>query len=279
MKVRKMAAALAAISMLAAFSAQAVAAADTVTISAEKVTAEAGAEFTLKVELGDVPAAGISVCEFALEYDASLVTITGVAPGAIAENGVDSVENFDEATSFAADFSTEGLVTISYSTAQSDAAYCISESGVYAIITGTVAADAAAGASTPVSVVPVNRETKQGSGVMIDEISMGYIDADGAATKYTASVTDGSVTVSGEGTSEETGEKPTAPDGVLYGDVDDDGDVDIVDVIVLNKYLLLGESITPAGETNADVDLNGQVNATDSLNILKAVVKIITLPV
>ena len=82
MRVRKIAAAMAAVSMLAAFSAQAAfAAGDSVNVTAEKVNAEAGAEFTLAVKLDGVPSTGINAAEFALTYDASALTITGVAPG------------------------------------------------------------------------------------------------------------------------------------------------------------------------------------------------------
>ncbi len=66
---------------------------------------------------------------------------------------------------------------------------------------------------------------------------------------------------------------------VIYGDVDYDGDVDIMDVILLNRNLMIGADIKPKGLVNADVDLNDEVDAVDSLNILKAVVKLITLPV
>ena len=85
MKVRKIVAGLAAVSMMAAFSAQAVLAAETVTISADKVAAEVGATFTMNVELSGVPAAGLSVCEFAVTYDNALVEITGVKVGAVAD--------------------------------------------------------------------------------------------------------------------------------------------------------------------------------------------------
>lgn len=62
---------------------------------------------------------------------------------------------------------------------------------------------------------------------------------------------------------------------IYYGDIDDNDSVDIVDVIVLNKNLLTGYAVNDYGQTAADVDHNGIVNATDSLNILKYVVGII----
>ena len=69
------------------------------------------------------------------------------------------------------------------------------------------------------------------------------------------------------------------PTGVVYGDCDVDGDVDIMDVIAINKSLLGSLSLSAQGKTNADVDRNTAIDTTDALNILKAVVKLVTLPV
>ena len=65
----------------------------------------------------------------------------------------------------------------------------------------------------------------------------------------------------------------------LYGDVDCSKKVDIVDVITLNKNLMVGEELKPQGKLNADVDNSGKIDETDALNILKAVVEMVTLPV
>ena len=65
----------------------------------------------------------------------------------------------------------------------------------------------------------------------------------------------------------------------LYGDVDVSGKVDIVDVITLNKNLMVGEELKPQGKINADVDNSGKIDETDALNILKAVVEMVTLPI
>ena len=67
----------------------------------------------------------------------------------------------------------------------------------------------------------------------------------------------------------------------LYGDVDCNGQVDILDVIALNKNIMVGDPLTPQGKVNADVDGSDPTapNEMDSLNILKAVVELITLPV
>ena len=69
-------------------------------------------------------------------------------------------------------------------------------------------------------------------------------------------------------------------DDVKYGDVNCDGQVDIMDVIRMNKFLLGNIELDEKGKKNADVDCNGVQNSEDSLNILKFVVENIkTLPV
>ncbi|MBQ9111066.1 MAG: glycoside hydrolase family 9 protein [Oscillospiraceae bacterium] len=75
-------------------------------------------------------------------------------------------------------------------------------------------------------------------------------------------------------------EEPSSDTENTYGDVNCDGKVNISDVLALNKNLLGGEVLTDEGIANADVDLDGSPTSTDALNILKFVIKIITvLPV
>lgn len=68
------------------------------------------------------------------------------------------------------------------------------------------------------------------------------------------------------------GDAPIEPN---YGDVDEDGSVDIMDVILLNKQLLGCATISKQGRANADVDADTKITTTDSLNILKCVVEMI----
>lgn len=64
------------------------------------------------------------------------------------------------------------------------------------------------------------------------------------------------------------------PDETICGDVNLDEEVDILDVILLNKFLLGSASLDEDALRCADVDQNSKVDSTDSLNILKYVVKI-----
>ncbi len=69
-------------------------------------------------------------------------------------------------------------------------------------------------------------------------------------------------------------------DEVTYGDVNTDGIVNIADVIMLNRALLGDLSLEPQQQKNADCDLSGIADSTDSLNILKFIVELLdTLPV
>lgn len=61
----------------------------------------------------------------------------------------------------------------------------------------------------------------------------------------------------------------------LLGDVDDDKDVDIVDVLILNQYLL---GIHPSiNNASADVNHNGSIDDADAMMILKSLVGLETL--
>ena len=69
-------------------------------------------------------------------------------------------------------------------------------------------------------------------------------------------------------------------DDLLYGDVNLDGEVDIMDVIALNKFLLGTGMLSDEAKTLADADQNKTLDASDSLNILKYVVALVSkLPV
>ena len=66
----------------------------------------------------------------------------------------------------------------------------------------------------------------------------------------------------------------------ICGDVDESGDVQMVDMIALNKYLMIGAPLSEQGKRNADVNANGEIEPDDGLNILRYVIELIpSLPV
>ena len=79
-----------------------------------------------------------------------------------------------------------------------------------------------------------------------------------------------------------TDPKPTDPkptqddDKTSLGDVNEDGKITILDVIAINKSLMVGEKLSAQAKINANVDKKGDnPDEIDSLNILKYVVEII----
>jgi len=68
----------------------------------------------------------------------------------------------------------------------------------------------------------------------------------------------------------------TDPTGIKWGDADCDGKVDVMDIILLNKALFGKAELSEQGIKNSDVDQNGKPDFTDSLNIMRLIVKLLT---
>ncbi len=98
--------------------------------------------------------------------------------------------------------------------------------------------------------------------------------------KTTTATTTKATTTTAKTTTGTTATTTTATTTVKYGDVNCDGEVDLRDVIVLNRNLLTGEKLSEQGVKNADVDRDGTPNSTDALNILKFTIGLVkSLPV
>ena len=279
MRVRKIAAVMAAVSMLAAVSAQAAFAADSVTVTAEKVNAEAGAEFTLAVKLSGVPAAGVNAAEFELTYDASALTITGASAGDIVNSDASGKEGFDGVTVFDADFSEAGTVTVTYGVALDDSAYWVTKDGTFLTISGKVN-DGTADGTYAVDVKAIDRETYEGSGTPNAEIFIGNMNSEGTITNYTVTAKAGAVVVGttpSESETEATSEtvKPSESGDILRGDADCNGVVNIVDVITMNKAIMGKENLSPQGLKNGDLNGDGTPTSEESLQIMKKIVGLI----
>ncbi len=76
-----------------------------------------------------------------------------------------------------------------------------------------------------------------------------------------------------------TAENYAATTGVqteYYGDVDRNKEIDILDVIALNRNILGKFTMTEVQHGNADTNMNGKTDPDDALTIMKYIVKIIT---
>lgn len=270
MRTKRMIAGLVAAVTLAAVSVSAIAsAAEDFSVSISEAEAAAGESFELTMDLSNIPATGINACDFGISYDSSLVTVDKVELGSLAKD-VSSVEG-SLPEPFEANIGTDAI-SVMYAIGTTDAAYFLNGSGTFLTITGTVNADATAGADAAFKVVPIDRAATPGSSTTNTAVVFGYMAEDEATTVYTPVFTDGNVHITGGEATDPTGpvETEDIPDGTKYGDVNVDGDVNIGDVVALNMYLLNPETnpITAEGKANADCVRDNVINSSDSAIII-----------
>ena len=290
MKAKRTIACAAALAMLASsavsFSASA---ANAVTLKVGEATAQASESFTVDVSVKDVPATKINVLDFALSYDSSALTIESVKLGQAGDTA--SGDSTASEAPILSSKITTNAVNISWSTGL-DSASWIAEEGVVFTITGTVNADAADG-KYPIQIQPIDRETYPGSGEKNSKVLVGYVYGTDSAT-YEVNAEDGFVEVTSKGettttttvttdseqpgTSTTTTASTTAKPGsdtnpvdpdVLYGDVNVDGKVSLVDAVMLNKAVADVVTLGDAARANADCNVDKEINGTDAIILLQ----------
>lgn len=290
MKAKRTIACAAALAMLASsavsFSASA---ANAVTLKVGEATAQASESFTVDVSVKDVPATKINVLDFALSYDSSALTIESVKLGPAGDTA--SGDSTASEAPILSSKITTNAVNISWSTGL-DSASWIAEEGVVFTITGTVNADAADG-KYPIQIQPIDRETYPGSGEKNSKVLVGYVYGTDSAT-YEVNAVDGFVEVTSKGettttttvttdseqpgTSTTTTASTTAKPGsdtnpvdpdVLYGDVNVDGKVSLVDAVMLNKAVADVVTLGDAARANADCNVDKEINGTDAIILLQ----------
>lgn len=94
------------------------------------------------------------------------------------------------------------------------------------------------------------------------------------STIATTDVTSETTTTTTTGSTEEP-----APGDILYGDVNLDGRIELVDAVILNKKVADVVTLGDAASKNADCNADGEVNGSDAITLLKFLVQIVdTLP-
>ncbi len=253
-----------------------VTAADSVNVTVSNDKVKAGEDFTLTVSIDGIPSAGMNACDFGIEYDSDLVSVSSVTKGELIPQVPDSeLAVSDPLTTNIED----GFISVIYGVGTVDPAYYLKDSGVFLTIKGTVDEKAEAGSKAEFSIVPINRTEKPSGTAVNKNTYFGLIDGDENITVYTPTITDGYVEVLGDEkptettepeTTEPSEEKPTETLGeaTKYGDVDCNGTIEVNDVVVLNMYLLDTTSnipgVTAQGLANADVEKDSVVNLVDS---------------
>lgn len=263
--------------------APAVAADETVQISASKTNAEAGGAFSVDVSLSDIPSTGLQCCNFAIKYDPKVLTITDIKAGALA--GSVSGDSSSSMLPNFGDYSQEGLISVAWSTSVDDSSKWLKGEGTFCTISGTVASGVADGTVSEISIVPTDRETYSGSGVKNDAFDCGYLK-DGVKVNFNVKANAGSVTIGQSTTAtttvttqaDTTTQAATTTQGggstlevTLKGDANVDEKVTIADAVAILQSIANKDKydLKPQGKVNGDVDGAAGITANDALMIQK----------
>lgn len=278
MRTKKLLAGACASLMITASAITTVTAAESVNVTIGNATAAPGETFTVKMELSDIPSAGINACDFGIKYDSSVLTIDDVALGDLAKGDDTSVEGMPDPFVYNIE---DNLVCVTYGVGTSNTVFYMTGSGTFLTISGTVSQSAAPGTKSDLEIVAVDRLTTPTSSSVNDEIIFGLYGSDEEVIVYDPTITNGYVEVEGEATTEEsTGNTGTSIDFgevTLMGDTNRDDVIDSTDIVVLNKYLLnkvqypLQDSSAYA---NGDCDKDKDLTTKDSLFIIQHVLGI-----
>ncbi len=241
------AAAMAAVSMGTVFAS----AADDVTLKVGSATANPGEKFSVTVDLGSVPSSGLSSIDFAISYDASLISIDSIEAGSILNTGASSQEG-DYGDMVFNTYVSDSQAIIVWATGLTDSNYWVKSSGTFVTLNGTVSSNAKAGTTADLKAVAVGRPEYPNGGDNTD-ILFSAVGTDGVSTDYKAAITNGAVTIGG------------GTDEIKWGDVDCNDKVNVADAILLAQYSaeIAGTQVSAQGLLNANVYYDNLTNGDD----------------
>lgn len=129
----------------------------------------------------------------------------------------------------------------------------------------------------------IEKVTANIAGIKEFQVQVWYVgDEEGeSAATSNAKITDAYLlTAAGEDPTDSPETDTDTPiSDIKYGDANDDGEIDIADVIDLCKAAMGTYSLSENGARNADVDLDGKATTTDASYILQSLVGLTELPV
>ena len=260
MKKMKIVSALMAMAMSVTSMGLVASAASDVNVSIGKQTVKKGETFKVDVDLSSLPSTGVSSIDFAISYDKSVIKPTKVTLGSAGETGAASQEGDLGSTLFDS-YITDDQIIIIWATGLTDSKYWVKD-GTFLTIEGTAVGDN--GTSSALKGEAVNRAAYPGGSANADIVFSAVGDT---VTDYKAVFTNGSVTI-GDNTPVST---------PVYGDVDESGNVDVADAVLLARFLAedAEAEITAQGKANADVNASGAPDSGDITKILKFIALLI----
>ena len=74
---------------------------------------------------------------------------------------------------------------------------------------------------------------------------------------------------------QDTTDPVTNPE-ILWGDADENGNIEILDIVLMNRVYVGVDKISESGKKNADSDQDGKITLSDSMNVLRLLVHLIS---
>ena len=233
-------------------------AAGNVNVTIGSATKAAGESFSVNVDLASVPSTGLSSIDFAIAYDSSVITITDVALGSIGNTGAAAQEGEYGDTLFGWNDNGDQIAVV-WSTGLTDSNYWVKSNGTFLTISGTVNANAAAGATSPLTGVAVDRASA-GTGSAANTDILFSAVGESSTEDYTAVFTNGSVTVDGGSSTD-----------IIWGDADCNNQFELADCVWLAKCMgnVGGCTLSVEGVQNADLCTDTGITANDMKYMLQ----------
>lgn len=273
MKAKRIISAVCALAMTAASAATFVSAAgENVIIKGDHVSVEKGGDkFELSFNLDKFTGEGFSGCEFAIEYDASKITIDKVTEGATLSTGATKAE-LEKAPTIGNEVTmvnkgdyncfdyniVEGkdknTIAVLWCTGLDESSYWAQKEGSLVTISGTVYADAKEGEEIPVEITAIKRDGNE-------DMVFGYVDGKLDKTYTSAVEQQGLITI---------GKEATDPKDILWGDVNDNKSVSASDLVAMMKFMLDSDAanLSEQGIINGNMDQSDGITDVTSEYIL-----------
>jgi hypothetical protein len=160
--------------------------ADDFTVKISSETVQPGENYTLTLNMENIPSNGLNVCEFGISYDPSLVTVENVELGSLADEVTSGGEMPDP---FAYMINT-GVIDVLFSDISGT---ILSGSGTFLSITGKVNSAAADGSEAVFEIVPIGRAVSPGSDKTNEKVIFGHIADD--VTEYSPALESGTLSI------------------------------------------------------------------------------------
>ncbi|MBQ1339913.1 MAG: hypothetical protein IIY35_04730, partial [Ruminococcus sp.] len=154
------------------------AAGEKVQLSVSNESAQAGEKFTVEVSLADIPSTNVSMVDFSIKFDNSIISIDEVSAGPIT-SPASSDPSASQIPLLTPEIDNDGgMINLLWVTMLEDPTYWIKSDGVFCTISGTVKSGAADGAVAKLECVPTARKDNPDVSTANEAISIGYLDSE-----------------------------------------------------------------------------------------------------